>query len=246
MSDVSGTTRPDTPRAGASPPPIRFGGIVLAGGRSTRMGRPKAWLPVGARTMLETVVGAIAAGLRAAAGAKASNIVAAPVAAAPIVVVGAPGQDLPAAGEPVLRVDDDIEGEGPLRGMAAGFAALQGRADAAFVSSCDVPLLRPAFVARMLALLGENDIAVPVVEGLHHPLAAVYRIEVLETVRDLLAREKRRPFFLFERHRTRLVTAADLEAADPRLDSLKNFNTTTEYESLVRSLETARRPGRRA
>src|SRR3989338_8597714 len=115
MSDASGTPRPDTPRAGASPPPIRFGGIVLAGGRSTRMGRPKAWLPVGARTMLETVVGAIAAGLRAAAGAKASNIVAAPVAAAPIVVVGATGQDLPAAGEPVLRVDDDIEGEGPLR-----------------------------------------------------------------------------------------------------------------------------------
>ncbi|MBI4242264.1 MAG: NTP transferase domain-containing protein, partial [Candidatus Rokubacteria bacterium] len=115
------------------------------------MGRPKAWLPVGDRTMLETVVGAIATGLRAAAGAKASDLVAAPgagtpmaaapVAAAPIVVVGAPGQDLPAAGVPVLRVDDDIEGEGPLRGMAAGFAALQGKADAAFVSSCDVPLL---------------------------------------------------------------------------------------------------------
>ena len=246
MSDISRTPLPA----------VRFGGIVLAGGRSTRMGRPKAWLPVGDRTMLETVVGAIAAGLRAAAGAEASNIVAAPGAAAPIitapmaatpiVVVGAPGQDLPAAGEPVLRVDDDIEGEGPLRGMAAGFAALQGKADAAFVSSCDVPLLRPAFVALMIALLGDDDIAVPVVEGLHHPLAAVYRIEVLETVRDLLAREKRRPFFLFESRRTRLVTAAELEAADPRLDSLKNFNTPDEYESLVRSLETARRPGRRA
>lgn len=241
MSDISRTPLPV----------VRFGGIVLAGGRSTRMGRPKAWLPVGTRTMLETVVGAIAEGLRAAAGAKASNIVAAPGAAtpmvaAPIIVVGAPGQDLPAAGEPVLRVDDNIEGEGPLRGMAAGLAALQGKADAAFVSSCDVPLLRPAFVAHMIALLGDDDIAVPVVEGLHHPLAAVYRIEVLEAVRDLLAREKRRPFFLFERRRTRLVTAAELQAADPRLDSLKNFNTPDEYESLVRSLETPHGPGRRA
>jgi molybdopterin-guanine dinucleotide biosynthesis protein A len=236
MSDISHTPLPA----------VRFGGIVLAGGRSTRMGRSKAWLPVGDRTMLETVVGAIAAGLRAAAGAKASNIVAAPAAAAPIVVVGAPGQDLPEAGEPVLRVDDDIEGEGPLRGMAAGFAALQGRAEAAFVSSCDVPLLRPALVARMIALLGDDDIAVPVVEGLHHPLAAVYRIEVLETVRDLLARQMRRPSFLFERRLTRLVPAAELEAADPRLDSLKNFNTPDEYESLVRSLETASRPGRQA
>jgi molybdopterin-guanine dinucleotide biosynthesis protein A len=242
MSDISRTPLPA----------VRFGGIILAGGRSTRMGRPKAWLPVGGRTMLETVVGAIFDGLRAAAGASAGAVNAAVkpgapnLVAAPIVVVGAPGQELPPAGEPVLRVDDDVEGEGPLRGMAAGLGELRGKADAAFVSSCDVPLLRPAFVARLIALLGDNDIAVPWVDGLQHPLAAVYRIEVLETVRDLLARQMRRPSFLFERRLTRLVPAAELEAADPRLDSLKNFNTPDEYESLVRSLETASRPGRQA
>jgi molybdopterin-guanine dinucleotide biosynthesis protein A len=203
-------------------PAVRFGGIVLAGGRSSRMGRPKAWLPVGGRTMLETVVGAIADGLRAAG-----------VPAPPIVMVGAPGQDLPPAGEPIVRVDDEVEGEGPLRGLAAGLTALLGKADAAYVSSCDVPLLKPAFVARMIALLGDADIAVPLVDDCHHPLAAVYRIEVLETVRDLLARELRRPFFLFERRPTRVVQAADLEAADPRLDSLRNFNTPEEYDRLV-------------
>lgn len=236
MSDVTRTPLPGAPRTDSPHPAVRCGGIVLAGGRSTRMGRPKAWLPVGGRTMLETVAGAIAEGLRAAA----------PAVSAPIVVVGAPGQELPEAGGPVLRVDDDIEGEGPLRGMAAGLGALVGRADAAFVSSCDVPLLRPAFVARMIALLGDHDIAVPVIEGLHHPLAAVYRIDVLETVRDLLARGRRRPFFLFERRRTRLVPAADLSAADPRLDSLKNFNTPDEYEGLVRDVQAALHPGRPA
>ena len=198
----------------------RFGGIVLAGGRSTRMGRPKAWLPVGGRTMLEAVVGAISDGLRDRE--------------APIIVVGSPGQDLPALGAPARRIDDEVEGEGPLRGMAAGLAALQGTVQAAFVSSCDVPFLKPAFVARMLELLDDHDIAVPVVAGLHHPLAAVYRIEVLQAVRDLLARQRRRPFFLFEACRTRLVSAVDLEAADPDLDSLKNFNTPEEYETLVR------------
>ena len=192
---------------------------MLAGGRSTRMGRPKAWLPVGGRTMLETVVKAIADGL----GDRA----------APILVVGAPGQDLPALGAPVLRIDDDVAGEGPLRGMAAGLAALRGAAHAAFVSSCDVPLLRPAFVARMLALLGDHDIAVPVIAGLHHPLAAVYRIEVLQTALDLLARDRRRPFFLFEACRTRIVTPADLQEADADLDSLKNVNTPEDYESLA-------------
>lgn len=198
---------------------LKFGGIVLAGGRSTRMGRPKAWLPIGGHTMLEAVVGAIAGGLRDRA--------------APIIIVGAPGQDLPALGPPARRIDDDVEGEGPLRGMAAGLAALQGTVRAAFVSSCDVPLLKPAFVTRMLALLDDNDIAVPVVEGLHHPLAAVYRVEVLQAARDLLARHRRRPFFLFEACRTRLVAPADLAEADPDLESLKNFNTPEEYESLV-------------
>ncbi len=226
MSDIGRTTRPV----------IRFGGIVLAGGRSQRMGRPKAWLPVGGRTMLETVVSAVAEGLRAAAGANA----------VPIVVVGAPGQDLPPAGEPVVRVDDDVEGEGPLRGMAAGLGALLGKVDAAYVSSCDVPLLRPAFVARMLALLGDAEIAVPLVDDRHHPLAAVYRIEVLETVRDLLAREMRRPFFLFQSRPTRLVLAADLEAADPRLDSLRNFNTPEEYDRLLAGAGAADRPAGRA
>ncbi len=218
-SDIGHTTRPV----------IRFGGIVLAGGRSSRMGRPKAWLPVGDRTMLATVAGAVAEGLRGAG----SRLATAPQPAGPIVIVGAPGQDLPPAGLPVLRVDDDVEGEGPLRGLAAGLGALTGKADAAYVSSCDVPLLKPAFVARMIALLGDADIAVPLVDDRHHPLAAVYRIGVLETVRDLLARNQRRPFFLFERRPTRVVTATDLLAADPGLDSLRNFNTPEEYDRLL-------------
>lgn len=183
------------------------------------MGRSKAWLPVGGRTMLEAVVWAIAEGL----GDRE----------APILVVGAPGQDLPPLAPPTRRIDDDIEGEGPLRGMAAGLAALEGTVHAAFVSSCDAPLLRPAFVARMLALLDDHDIAVPLVAGLHHPLAAVYRVEVLKTALDLLARNRRRPVFLFEACRTRIVTPVDLQPADPGLDSLKNVNTPEDYEGLV-------------
>lgn len=208
--------------ATVSRPAPRLGGVILAGGRSSRMGRPKAWLPVGGRTMLEAVLGAVAGGLRMAAGGTT-----------PLVVVGAPGQKLPPLAAEVARVDDETEGEGPLRGMAAGLGALVGRADAAYVSSCDVPLLRPAFVARMVELLGDADIAVPLVDGRHHPLAAVYRLEVLETVNALLAGNLRRPFFLFERRPTRAVTAADLRAADPGLDSLRNFNTPEEYERLL-------------
>ncbi len=209
-----------------------FGGVILAGGRSTRMGRPKAWLPFGGRTMLQAVVEAVWGGLvehrsqSCGEGDSADGD-------SPLIVVGAPDQDLPPLMPGVVRVDDDIEGEGPLRGMSAGIGALSGRAVAAYVSSCDTPFLRPQFVARMIALLGDHDIVVPVVEGRHHPLAAVYRVSVLGEIDALLSAERRRPFFLFERVRTREVGLDDLRHIDPGLDSLRNFNTPDEYDELA-------------
>jgi molybdopterin-guanine dinucleotide biosynthesis protein A len=204
-------------------------GVVLAGGHSRRMGRPKAWLPVDGRPMLEVVAAALRSGL---------DLAAAPRSAPPLVIVGAAGQELPEVPD-AMMVRDDVADEGPLRGMAAGLAALAGRAEAAFVSSCDVPLLRPEFVARLFDLLGDNDIVVPEVDGRHHPLAAVYRLRVLPVIQELLAAGRRRPFFLFEQVRTPTVGAADLPPADPDLRSLRNLNTPGDYDAAV----AGRRPG---
>src|SRR5262245_11211426 len=69
----------------------------------------------------------------------------------PVVVVRAPGQELPGLPDGVLIAEDAREGRGPLQGVAAGLAALAGRADIAFVSSTDMPFLHPAFIRRVLA-----------------------------------------------------------------------------------------------
>ncbi|MFG0315637.1 MAG: molybdenum cofactor guanylyltransferase [Planctomycetota bacterium JB042] len=183
-----------------------LGGVVLAGGRSTRMGRSKAHLPFGDETMLGRTVRLLGA------------------AAAPIVVVGAPGQELPPLPGDVEVVRDAEEGRGPLAGIEAGLAALGDRCDAAFVCGCDTPLLRPEFVRRVAALLEGHDAAVPVVDDYLHPLGAVYRTTVLADVRALLADDRRRPAFLFERVPTRRIAAAELEEADPDLRSLRNLN----------------------
>jgi molybdopterin-guanine dinucleotide biosynthesis protein A len=103
----------------------------------------------------------------------------------------------------------------------------------AFVASCDTPLLKPAFVTRMVELLGEHQIAVPLVAGRHHPLAAVYTLDLLEQVRTLLAAQRRRPFFLLEKARTRPVTEEELADVDPAMTSLCNVNTPAEYRDLV-------------
>jgi molybdopterin-guanine dinucleotide biosynthesis protein A len=197
---------------------MNVGGIVVCGGQSKRMGRPKAWLPFAGEIMLPRVLRLLG---------EAVN---------PLVVVAAPDQELPPLPPGVDVVRDEEKGRGPLQGLAAGLKSLQGRAGAAYASSCDVPFLHPAFVRRMIELLGDKQISVPHVEGYHHPLAAVYRLEVAAAVERLLAEDRLRPMFLFDLVPTRVVEAAELVAADPTFQTLRNLNTPEDYEAAARDV----------
>ncbi len=101
--------------------------------------------------------------------------------------------------------------------------------DAAYVTSCDVPLLAPGFVERMIELLGDHDIAVMEIDGFPHPLSAVYRRDVLAQVESLLAKDRLRPVFLFDAVRTRRVRPEEMVSADPQLQTLRNLNTREDY-----------------
>ncbi len=194
---------------------MRCGGIVLCGGHSRRMGRPKLLLPFGPEPMLARVVRRLAEAVE------------------PVVVVAAVDQQLPPLHAAVVVVRDRRPDRGPLEGLAAGLTALAGRAEAAFVTACDVPLLAPAFVRRVVELAEGWAIAVPHVEGYDHPLAAVYRVDLLPEVETLLGGERLRPVYLFDRVRTRRVGTEDLCGADPTLGSLRNVNTPEEYQAAL-------------
>jgi molybdopterin-guanine dinucleotide biosynthesis protein A len=124
---------------------------------------------------------------------------------------------------------DEREDRGPLEGLLAGLTAIAPQADAAYVTSCDVPLLVPAFVQRMIERLGDCEIAVPVEGEFAHPLAGVYRTSVLPHVRELLAADQLRPAFLFERVKTCRVPVEELRAFDPQLATLQNVNRPEDY-----------------
>jgi len=198
---------------------IRVGGIILCGGQSKRMGRAKAWLPFAGELMLPRVVRLLRDAVE------------------PVVVVAAPDQEVPPLASEVAIVRDEEKGRGPLQGLAAGLAALRGRADAAYLSSCDVPFLRPEFVRRLIDLLDGNAISVPRVGAYHHPLAAVYRLEVADAVGRLLVENRLRPFFLFEAVRTRIVEADELVEVDPTFQTLRNLNTPEDYEAALRDAD---------
>lgn len=179
------------------------------------MGRPKATLPFGPELMLPRVVRIL------------SEVV------EPVVVVAAPEQLLPPIPHPTRCARDAVAGRGPLEGLAAGLSALQGIAEAAFVTSCDVPLLRPEFVRELIRRLGDHEIVVPVEGGYQHPLAAVYRVRLLPVVHRLLASDRLRPAFLFDEVPTCRVDAQALRSVDPALQSLRNVNCWADYLSAL-------------
>jgi molybdopterin-guanine dinucleotide biosynthesis protein A len=196
-------------------------GIVLAGGRSTRMGRPKAALEWHGITLLQRVVGIVGR-----------------VVDGPVVVVRAPGQELPELPAGVVVAVDARGGRGPLQGLAAGLAAVGDRAARVYVSSTDVPLLHPAFVGTVLRIAEREDVdvALPVAHGFRHPLAAAYRTSLLPSVERLIEEDRMKPAFLFESASVRELAEAellrhrDLADADPELLSLLNVNDPAEYE----------------
>ena len=195
------------------------GAVVLAGGRSSRMGTPKAWLEWHGSTLLRRTVGIVG---RSVDGT--------------VVVVRAPGQELPPLPASVEVVDDPVEGRGPLQGIASGLAALAGHADVAFVCSTDLPFLHPALVRAVLAGRGDADVALPVVDGHRQPLLAAYRTGLAERALTLIAQGRDRPAFLLEGAQVRLLqeddllASARLRAVDPGLDSTRGVNDREAYD----------------
>ena len=181
------------------------------------MGSSKALLAFGAETMLQRVVRLL------------GTVV------SPLVVVGAPQQSLPDLPADVTVASDEQEGLGPLEGLRAGLKALPGTVEIAYVTSCDVPLLVPGFVRRMIDLLSDHDIAVMETDGLAHPLSAVYRRDTLPHVESLLAQGRLRPVFLFDAVRTRRVQPAEMASVDPELLTLRNVNTREDYVEALSS-----------
>jgi len=195
--------------------------VVLAGGRSSRMGAPKAALEWHGSTLLRRTVGILA---RATGG--------------PVVVVRAKGQELPELPAGVELVDDPRDGKGPVQGLAAGLGALAGRADAAFVSSTDLPFLHPAFVRRVLRAVHEGaDVGLPIARGYPQPLAAAYKTSLAPVAERLVKEERLRPAFLFEQCQVSRLDEAALKddpvlaALDPDLASVVNVNEPEEYRT---------------
>ncbi len=189
-------------------------GIILAGGRSSRMGRDKASLVLDGATLLARTVAA----LEAVAGE--------------VVIVRAPGQALPLV-QPrgsLVIVEDPVEGEGPLFGMATGLAAAS--APVALVVGVDHPFLQPT----LLRLLADRVRAgarwmLPIADGRPQPLCSAFARDALEVLRAHVEAGDRAPMAVAADLGMVRLPEAEWRVADPEGWSFIDVDTPEEFEA---------------
>ena len=192
--------------------------IVLAGGKSSRMGTPKALLPFDGQALIVHVVNTLSRLFE------------------DVVVVAAPGQELPPM--PVTLVYDDVAYQGPVGGICYGLMASKG--EVAFVSACDSAFLHVRLIEHLLNQITACDVVVPHWQDRLQPLHAVYRRSVLPLLQEQLARRELRPVFLFDKVRTCRISEEEIRRFDPDGESFFNMNTPQDYAEATRRWDEAR------
>ncbi|QDT56878.1 putative molybdenum cofactor guanylyltransferase [Caulifigura coniformis] len=197
---------------------MSIGGIILAGGRSSRMGTAKAGLRFGGETLLERMVRVVGEVVQ------------------PVVVVVGAEQEWPAIpGVAVLQ--DKTPDCGPLVGLLTGLEWLQThRLDAGFVTACDMPFLTSRVIGAIAGELGDAEVAAPRCDGRWQPLAAAYSTSLIPRIQERLAAGQRSLIGLIEASQRREVEPSVLAGVDPDGLTLANVNTPADFERALARL----------
>lgn len=201
---------------------MRLGGLILAGGRSRRMGRPKESLPICDTTML---------GWQCRTMLACTEVV--------VAVGREPDQQLPQLLPEVDVATDELPGEGPLAAIAAGLRRLRdvhgfSASDAAMAVGCDQPFLTAETVRWLHQHLGDADLLMPRAHQKLQPLTAIYRIRVLDKALEMLDRGVRRPRMLAAETNSHVLEEPELRKHDSELRFLSNLNHPEDYELMRR------------
>ena len=176
--------------------------IVLAGGRSRRMGTDKSMLPMGGRPMIEYICqqlrGTFATVLISANDTEKFAFL---------------GLDV---------IPDAVPGQGPLMAVASALNASDRELN--LIVSCDVPEIKLAVVRRMLAEANGVDVVIPVTsDGKQQPLFAIYRRSARRYIEEALASGARRLSDIYDLCKVRFMEFDDV-------GWFANLNTMPEYE----------------
>jgi len=201
---------------------LEISSIVLAGGKSSRLGHDKVFKTVGDRNLLDLVIDCVA-----------------PLSQETILVAASKNALVQSNKYPRLKLVTDVyPDKGPLGGVYTGLLASTSFYN--LVVASDMPFLNPALLHYMIQVSTDFDLVVTRVGDLVEPLHAVYAKSCLEPIEHLLKHNELSVRQLFPRVRTRYVEADEIERFDP--DHLSFFNVNTQgdlrkAEEIARGME---------
>lgn len=207
------------PDGSRRPPSAAVSGAVLAGGRSSRLGRDKALLEIGGETLLARTVRVL------------SSV------CDEVIVLGPAEREVAVPG--VRVVPDERPGVGPLGGIATALRAIAG--DRLVAVATDMPWLNPDLLRYLIALSPGFDVVIPRAHGRTQQLHAVYARACLPVIDEQLARDDFKIDRFFARVRVRQVGEDELRRFDPELESFVNVNTEDDWQAIVARIDAGQR-----
>ena len=187
--------------------PVRRTAIVLAGGRSLRMGVDKASIVFQGEPLLTRVINRLSSLWNE------------------IFVVAAPGQTLPPIVSDSVRVlRDEYPGKGPLGGIYTGLKAAEtGHCS---VVACDMPFVNAQALAEMLTIAqeGNYEAVIPLASDQLHYLHAVYRRTLLPSIEQALCTDQLALHAFVDDKTIRVMSEYEMKALDSELQFHLNVN----------------------
>lgn len=185
-------------------------GVILAGGKSSRYGKNKAFIKINGIPLIEkviTVMGSVFQEL--------------------IIITNTPHK-YSHLRLPVYK--DLIEGLGPLGGIFTGLTAISK--DAGFFVACDMPSLNRELLRHMVECKDDFDAVVPRISGKMEALYALYRNTCLPAIRRQIDSREYQIFRFFSEVSVRYVDEGEIRQFDPELRSFFNVNTPQELQEI--------------
>jgi molybdopterin-guanine dinucleotide biosynthesis protein A len=189
--------------------------IVLAGGKSLRLGRDKVRVNLGNNNLLQRVI------------SKLSFL------DTDIIIVTAKKEPVPDFVDypKVKTVGDIYPGKGSLGGIYTGLAASDSFHN--LVVACDMPFLNRALLCYMLQVAADFDLVVPRLGKRIEPLHAVYSQNCLAPIENLLKQGELQIFKFFPEVKVKYLEAGEIERFDPEHLSFFNINTEADLKKAV-------------
>jgi molybdenum cofactor guanylyltransferase len=190
-------------------------GVILAGGKSRRMGRDKAFLPFGKGLLIERVIEVIQ---------QVTDDI--------ILITNTPEQ-YQRFGLPMFA--DVIIEAGSLGGIYTGL--MSAKTPYSLCLACDMPFVKPEFLRFLCETAAEADVVIPKNAEDFQPLCAVYAQTCREPIRQRIEAGRLKITGFFDQVRVRVVEGGLLARYDPHDVMFFNANTPEEYAKAQQMLE---------